>query len=75
MLKFQEKSVASIQNKKGLTKNENLKLSKIMTGFVIFSILIRGLNIRQFNNIDFSSEVSTVHKFEYTNEALLLVRQ
>ena len=32
-------------------------------------------NIRQFNNIDFSSEVSTVHKFVYTDEALLLVRQ
>ena len=32
-------------------------------------------NIRQFNNIDFSSEVSTVHKFRYTDEALLLVRQ
>ena len=33
------------------------------------------LKIRQFNNIDFSSEVSTVHKFVYTDEALLLVRQ
>ena len=32
------------------------------------------LNIRQFNNIDFSSEVSTVNKFVYTDEALLLVR-
>ena len=30
--------------------------------------------IRQFNNIDISSEVSTVHKFVYTDEALLLVR-
>ena len=34
-----------------------------------------GFDIRQFNNIDFSSEVSTVHKFVYTDEALLLVRQ
>ena len=34
MLKFQEESVASIQHEKGITKNENLKLSKIMTGFV-----------------------------------------
>ena len=32
-------------------------------------------NIRQFNNIDFSSEVSTEHKFVYTEEAMLLVRQ
>ena len=32
-------------------------------------------DIRQFNNIDFSSEISTVHKFVYTDEALLLVRQ
>ena len=31
--------------------------------------------IRQYNNIDLSSEVSTVHKFVYTDEALLLVRQ
>ena len=31
--------------------------------------------IRQFNNIDFSSEVSTVHKFVYTDEAFLLVRE
>ena len=28
-----------------------------------------------FNNIDFSSEVSPVHKFVYTDEAFLLVRQ
>ena len=34
-----------------------------------------GEYIRQFNNIDFSSEVSTVHKVAYTDEALLLVRQ
>ena len=34
-----------------------------------------GPAIRQINNIDFSSEVSTVHKFVYTDEALLLVRQ
>ena len=34
-----------------------------------------GNHIRQFNNIDFSSEVSTVHKFVYTDEALLLVRE
>ena len=34
-----------------------------------------GSYIRQINNIDLSSEVSTVHKFEYTDEALLLVRQ
>ena len=33
------------------------------------------MNISQFNNIDFSSEVSTVNKFAYTDEALLLVRQ
>ena len=32
-------------------------------------------DIRQFKNIDFSSEVSTVNKFVYTDEALLLVRQ
>ena len=32
-------------------------------------------NIRQFNNKDFSSEVSTVHKFVYTDEAFILVRQ
>ena len=31
--------------------------------------------IRQLNNIDFSSEVSTVHKFVYTDKALLLDRQ
>ena len=31
--------------------------------------------IRQINNIDFLSEVSTVHQFVYTDEALLLVRQ
>ena len=31
--------------------------------------------IRQYNNIDLSSEVSAVHKFVYTDEALLLVRQ
>ena len=33
------------------------------------------MNIRQINNKDFLSEVSTVHQFEYTDEALLLVRQ
>ena len=33
------------------------------------------LTVRQFNNIVFSSEVSTLHKFVYTDEALLLVRQ
>ena len=38
-------------------------------------LIIICLNIRQFNNIDFSSEVDTVHKFVYTDEALLLVRQ
>ena len=32
-------------------------------------------NIRQFNNIDFSSVVSTVQKFVYTDEALLLDRK
>ena len=32
-------------------------------------------NIRQYNNIDLSSDVSTVHKFVYTDKALLLVRQ
>ena len=32
-------------------------------------------DIRQYNNIDLSSEVSTVPKFVYTDEALLLVRQ
>ena len=31
--------------------------------------------IRKYNNIDLSSEVSTVHKFVYTDDALLLVRQ
>ena len=39
------------------------------------TIILFGFYIRQFNNIDFSSEVSTVHKFVYTDEALLLVRQ
>ena len=34
-----------------------------------------GLNTRQINNIDFLSEVSTVHQFVYTDEALLLVTQ
>ena len=33
------------------------------------------VDIRQINNIDFLSEVSTVHQFVYTDEALLLVRQ
>ena len=33
------------------------------------------IDIRQYNNIDLSSEVSTVHKFVYTDEALLLARQ
>ena len=31
--------------------------------------------IRQINKIDFLSEVSDVHHFVYTDEALLLVRQ
>jgi hypothetical protein len=37
--------------------------------------ILKRLIIRQYNNIDLSSEVSTVHKFVYTDEALLLVRQ
>ena len=32
-------------------------------------------DIRQIKNIDFLSEVSIVHKFVYTDEALLLVTQ
>ena len=44
--------------------------------FLCIKIIQVSLEIRQFNNIDFSSEVSTVHKFVYTDEALLLlVRQ
>ena len=35
---------------------------------------MRGYTIRQINNIDFLSEVSTLHQFVYTDEALLLVR-
>ena len=38
-------------------------------------ITIISYNIRQINNIDFLSEVSTVHQFVYTEEAFLLVRQ
>ena len=34
-----------------------------------------GLDIRHINNIDFLSEVSTIHQFVYTDEAFLLVRQ
>ena len=34
-----------------------------------------GNYIRQINNIDFLSEVSTIQQFVYTDETLLLVRQ
>ena len=48
--------------------------------FSLSNNIIRNVyvTIRQINNIDFLSEVSTVHQFvytDYTDEALLLVRQ
>ena len=52
--------------------NDFLEKRPKSTLFIVHPIY---LSIRQFNNIDFSSEVSTVHKFVYTDEALLLDRQ
>ena len=58
-------------------KHETGLIEFMIAGYISFILPQNNvcISIRQYNNIDLSSEVSIVHKFVYTDEALLLVRQ